>query len=248
MTREIILDTETTGLNPIDGHKIIEIAAVELIDNIKTNNYFHSYINPERGIPESSQKIHNISDEMIKNKPIFKEVMNDFLNFIKDDTLIIHNADFDLKFLNYELNLNKICNLKNRIIDTLTLARSKYPGSSVSLDSLCKKFNINVEERIEKGHGALIDCYLLSEVYLEILGGKQPDLILNRNNKRIQTKASTQKTNNFFRKKELKLRLNELIIKKHKEFIENIKCNDIWSVSHKKISSKLKENYKKRSF
>ena len=138
----------------------------ELIDHISTEKKFHCYINPERDIPETSQQIHNISNEMVKNKPIFKDIIDEFLSFIKNDSIIIHNADFDLKFLNYELSLCGLNNLENNIIDTLSIARSKYPGSSVSLDSLCKRFDVDLNERKEKGHGALIDCYLLSEVYL----------------------------------------------------------------------------------
>ena len=185
MIREIVLDTETTGLDPLEGHRIIEIAAIELIDHVKTEKSFHSYINPERQIPEVSQKIHNISNEKVKDKPKFGEIIKKFMDFIGDDILVIHNADFDLKFLNYELNKIGMEKIQNENIDTLKLARSKYPGSSVSLDSLCKRFNIDTKERIEKGHGALVDCYLLSEAYLEILGGKQPDLNLNKNCKNL---------------------------------------------------------------
>ena len=239
MLREIILDTETTGLNPFDGHKIIEIAAIELIDHIRTEKKFHYFINPERDIPESSQKIHNISYEIVRDKPIFKDVIEEFLSFIKMDSLIIHNADFDLKFLNYELSICGISDLKNNIIDTLTVARSKYPGSSVSLDSLCKKFDININERKEKGHGALIDCYLLSEVYMELIGGKQPDLNLNKQSRKELLKKEKK---SFFRKKELKPILNDNILKKHMDFVKKIKCEDVWDFSHKKLISKININ------
>ena len=239
MSREIILDTETTGLNPLDGHKIIEIAAIELIDNIKTENNFHYYINPERDIPESSQKIHNISYEMVKDKPIFKDIIQDFLNFIKHDSIIIHNADFDLKFLNYELSLNGVNNLQNNIIDTLTIARSKYPGSSVSLDSLCKRFNVDISEREEKGHGALIDCYLLSEIYLEMIGGKQPNLNLHKEIKQPPLKNLQTGKKAFIRKKEVKSILNKEILKNHMDFIKKINCSDLWDISHKKLTSKI---------
>ena len=242
MNREIILDTETTGLNPLQGDKIIEIAAIELIDHISTERKFHCYINPERDISETSQKIHNISYEMVKDKPIFKDIIDEFLSFIKNDSIIIHNADFDLKFLNYELSLCGLSNLQNNIIDTLSIARSKYPGSSVSLDSLCKRFDVDLKERKEKGHGALIDCYLLSEVYLELKGGKQPNLNLNEKNKKLSLNNEKQLNKGFFRKKELKPILNEKILNNHIEFIMKINCADIWDISHKKLISKINKN------
>ena len=239
MNREIILDTETTGLNPFQGDKIIEIAAIELIDHVSTEKKFHCYINPERDIPETSQKIHNISYEMVKDKPIFKDIIDEFLSFIKNDSIIIHNADFDLKFLNYELSLCGLNNLENNIIDTLSIARSKYPGSSVSLDSLCKRFDVDLNEREEKGHGALIDCYLLSEVYLELKGGKQPNLNLDEKNNKTLLKNEKQVNKGFFRKKVLKTILNEKILNSHIEFIKKINCDDTWDISHKKLISQI---------
>ena len=146
---------------------------------------------------------------MVKDKPIFKDIIDEFLSFIKNDSIIIHNADFDLKFLNYELSLCGLNNIQNNIIDTLSIARSKYPGSSVSLDSLCKRFDVDLNERKEKGHGALVDCYLLSEVYLELKGGKQPNLNLNEKNMKTLLKNEKQVNKGFFRKKELKPILNE---------------------------------------
>ena len=242
MVREIILDTETTGLNPFDGDRIIEIAAIELIDQIRTEKKFHCFINPERDIPEASQKIHNISYEMVKEKPIFKDVIEEFLNFIKNDSIIIHNADFDLKFLNYELSLCGINNLQNNIIDTLSIARSKYPGSSVSLDSLCKRFDVDLKERKENGHGALIDCYLLSEVYLELKGGKQTNLNLNKERKSLLVKSEKKENKDFFRKRELKPILNDNILKNHMDFVKKIKCDDVWDFSHKKLISQINKN------
>jgi len=239
MNREIILDTETTGLNPFQGDKIIEIAAIELIDHVSTEKKFHCYINPERDIPETSQKIHNISYEMVKDKPIFKDIIDEFLSFIKNDSIIIHNADFDLKFLNYELSLCGLNNIENNIIDTLSIARSKYPGSSVSLDSLCKRFDVDLNEREEKGHGALIDCYLLSEVYLELKGGKQPNLNLDEKNNKTLLKNEKLVNKGFFRKKVLKTILNEKILNSHIEFIKKINCDDTWDISHKKLISQI---------
>ena len=239
MIREIVLDTETTGLDPLEGHKIIEIGAIELIDHIQTEEKIHFYLNPGREIPEASQKIHNISNEMVKNKPIFKDIIDEFLSFIKNDSIIIHNADFDLKFLNYELSLCGLNNLENNIIDTLSIARSKYPGSSVSLDSLCKRFDVDLNEREEKGHGALIDCYLLSEVYLELKGGKQPNLNLDEKNNKTLLKNEKQVNKGFFRKKVLKTILNEKILNSHIEFIKKINCDDTWDISHKKLISQI---------
>ena len=239
MIREIILDTETTGLSPSDGHKIVEIAAIELIDHIKTEKNFHYYLNPERDIPEASQKIHNISYEMVKDKPIFKDVVDEFLSFINNDSLIIHNAEFDLKFLNYELSICGVSDLKNKIIDTLTVARSKYPGSSVSLDSLCKKFDIDIKERKIKGHGALVDCYLLSEVYIELIGGKQPNLNLYKESKNELLETEKKENKSFFRKKELKPILNDKILKNHIEFVKKIECDHTWEFSHKKLISQI---------
>ena len=239
MVREIVLDTETTGLDPLEGHKIIEIGAIELIDHVKTEKNLHFYINPEREIPEDSQKIHNISNEMVKDKPKFGDIYRELLDFIKDDSLVIHNAKFDLKFLNNELNKIGIGNIQNKIVDTLKIARSKYPGSSVSLDSLCKKFEIDTKERVEKGHGALIDCHLLSEVYLEILGGKQPNLNLNKDYEKLGRKKVGNKTSNFLRQNNMKPRLNNQLINNHIDFLNEIKCKNSWGIFHKSLLSKL---------
>ena len=239
MIREIVLDTETTGLDPLEGHKIIEIAAIELIDHVKTDKNFHFYINPEREIPEASQKIHNISNEMVKDKPRFEEIYKEFLDFIKDDSLVIHNAEFDLKFLNNELNKIGIGDIQNKIVDTLKIARAKYPGSSVSLDSLCKKFEIDTKRRVEDGHGALVDCHLLSEVYLEILGGKQPNFNLNKDYEKMGKEKVGNKTNHFSRQNSLKPRLNNQLINKHLDFLNEIKCKNSWGVFHESLLSKL---------
>ena len=240
MIREIVLDTETTGLDPLEGHKIVEIAAIELIDHVKTEKKFHFYINPEREIPEASQKIHNISNEKVKDKPKFVEIYKNFLDFIKDDSLVIHNAEFDLKFLNYELNKIGIDNLQNEIVDTLKIAKSKYPGTSVSLDSLCRKFGIDNKERVENGHGALVDCYLLGEVYLEILGGKQPNFNLNKDYKKPGREKDGNKTSYFLRQNNLKSRLNDKVINEHLKFLNEINCKNSWGMLHKSLLDKLK--------
>ena len=174
---EVILDTETTGLSTADNHKIVEIGCVELNNQIPTNNTFHVYINPQREVSEEAYKVHGYSNKFLSDKKIFSEIVEDFLNFIKDKIIIIHNAPFDLSFLNYELKIlnKKPINIKN-VIDTLEIARSKYPGSQNSLDALCKRFNIDNSKR-EK-HNALIDCHLLKEIYVNLADQKDPKLKL----------------------------------------------------------------------
>ena len=174
---EVILDTETTGLSTADNHKIVEIGCVELNNQIPTNNTFHEYINPQRAVSEDAYKVHGYSNKFLSDKKIFSEIVEDFLNFIRDKIIIIHNAPFDLSFLNYELKIinKKPLNIKN-VIDTLEIARSKYPGSQNSLDALCKRFNIDNSKR-EK-HNALIDCHLLKEIYVNLADQKEPKLKL----------------------------------------------------------------------
>ena len=170
--REICLDTETTGLDPKDGHKIIEIACFELINKVKTGKVFHSFVNPRRDVPQEAFRIHGISTEFLKDKPTFDLVADKFLDFIGDDILVIHNASFDIKFLNFELNILRKKTLEmSRVIDSLMLARKKFPGGQNSLDALCKRFNLDLSKR-EK-HGALIDTELLCNVYIELMGGAQ---------------------------------------------------------------------------
>ena len=177
---EVILDTETTGLSTTEKHKIVEIGCVELKDQIPTNKIFHVYINPERPVSEDAYKVHGYSNEFLSNKKTFSEIYTDFLNFIKNKKLVIHNAPFDLSFLNYELKLIDQKPIdKTNVIDTLELARSKFPGSPNSLDALCKRFNIDNSRR-EK-HNALLDCHLLKEVYINLLDQKAPKLDLESN-------------------------------------------------------------------
>jgi len=177
---EIILDTETTGLSA-EKDRVVEIACVELNNYIPTNNIFHTFINPEIKVSTDAFRVHGYSDEFLSTKPKFKDIAQDFINFIKDKKLIIHNADFDLGFLNNEfkrLNLKPI--LKSEVIDTLQIARSKFPGTGNGLDALCKRFKINIELR-EK-HSALLDCQLLSKVYIELIEKKELTLDLKSNN------------------------------------------------------------------
>ena len=178
---EVILDTETTGLSA-DKDRIVEIACIELSNHIPTKNIFHTFINPETKVSADAFSVHGYSDEFLSNKPKFKEIVKNFLDFIKDKKLVIHNADFDLGFLNNELRrLNVKPILKSDVVDTLQIARSKFPGVGNSLDSLCKRYKINVEAR-EK-HSALVDCHLLSKVYIELIDKKELTLDLELSNK-----------------------------------------------------------------
>lgn len=177
--REIVLDTETTGLEPAQGHRIIEIGCVELRNRTPTGAKYHAYINPERDVPEESTRITNLTTEFLLDKPVFADVADGFLAFIDDSALVIHNAEFDLKFLNAELSrLKKPSIAAERAIDTMLIARRRFPGASASLDALCRRFDISLDDRRDKGHGALLDAALLAEVYLELSGGRQPGLEL----------------------------------------------------------------------
>lgn len=176
MIREIVLDTETTGLSPNDGDRLVEIGCVELINHIPSGKTHHVYINPERSMPEEAFRVHGLSDEFLKDKPLFKSVVDDFLAFIGDGTLVIHNAPFDMGFLNAELQKAGRERLTNEVIDTVMVARKKHPGARVSLDALCKHYGIDNSRRTL--HGALLDSEILAEVYLELIGGKQVSLAL----------------------------------------------------------------------
>ena len=172
--REIVLDTETTGFEPSEGHRIVEIGAVELENHMPTGNTYHQYINPERGMPREAFEVHGLGDDFLRDKPVFKQIGRAFLDFIGDAKLVIHNAAFDVKFLNFELKLMGLPTIEwSRAIDTLAIARQKFPGSPASLDALCRRFGVDNSAR-EK-HGALLDSEILADVYLELIGGRQPD-------------------------------------------------------------------------
>lgn len=175
--REIVLDTETTGFKPEEGHRIIEIGCVELINHVATDNHFHVYVNPEREIPEEATRVHGITDERVANEPIFDAVVEGFLEFIGSDPIVAHNASFDAHFLNWELVLAGKPKLSNEIVDTLAIARRKFPGAPATLDALCRRFGVDNSGRTF--HGALLDAQLLAEVYLELLGGRQAGLDLS---------------------------------------------------------------------
>ncbi len=224
--RKLILDTETTGLD-FKKDKIIEIGVVELRDNILTQNYFHEYINPEKEISLSAQKIHGITNEFLINKPTFNNIAQKFLDFIKDDTIIIHNAEFDTNFINKELQNCGFNNIKNYIIDTIKLAKKEFPGQTVNLDSLCKKLNItNIREDY---HGALLDATLLCKVYLGLTTGKQEKL--NLNNIKF-TKFNDNKDSSHYKKKFSIPRERLMYVTKnqkeqHKDFINEMR-DPIW--------------------
>jgi len=215
---EIILDTETTGLSVLQKHKIVEIGCLELDNQIPTNKTFHQFINPQRKVSEDAYKIHGYSDKFLSDKKTFSEIAEEFLKFIKDKIIIIHNAPFDLAFLNYELRLIKQKEIdKKNIIDTLELARAKFPGSPNSLDALCKRFNIDNSKR-EK-HSALVDCHLLKEVYINLVDQKSPKLNLESDEANIANfNYVTDKTKNIPRKI-IKPSNEELLL--HKKYLKS---------------------------
>jgi DNA polymerase-3 subunit epsilon len=175
--REIVLDTETTGLEPAEGHRIVEIGAVELFNHMPTGRTFHQYINPLRPMPKEAFEVHGLGDDFLRDKPVFKAVGQALLDFIEDSRLVIHNAAFDMKFLNAELGWAGLPTLAaERALDTLLIARKRFPGSPASLDALCRRFGVDNSSR--ERHGALLDSEILAEVYLELVGGRQPDLVL----------------------------------------------------------------------
>jgi DNA polymerase-3 subunit epsilon len=215
---EVILDTETTGLSTTENHKIVEIGCIELDNQISTNKVFHVYINPQRTVSEDAYKVHGYSNEFLSNKKIFSEICEDFLSFIKDKKLIMHNAAFDLAFLNHELRfVNKKTIDKTNVIDTLEIARSKYPGSQNSLDALCKRFNIDNSKR-EK-HNALIDCHLLKEIYFNLLDKKELKLNLESSGVINSKFNSNARKNNNISRKIIKLSDDELEL--HKKYLQS---------------------------
>ena len=214
---EIVLDTETTGLSVKDGHRIVEIGCIELENQIPTKRFFHCLLNPERKVSEKAFKIHGYSDEFLSDKKKFSEIAEDFLKFINDKKLIIHNADFDLSHLNNELTINgKITIKKDRVIDTLELARIKFPGSAINLDSLCKKFRIDYSKR--QKHNALIDCELLSKVYINLIDQKEPSLDFLLEN---EDKGLKEKNVKFSKYSKKIVQLTKEEIQLHKNFLKN---------------------------
>ena len=212
--KEIVLDTETTGISVKEGHRIVEIGCIELENLIPTKNKFHCYLNPERKVSEKALEIHGYTDEFLIDKKKFNEVVEDFLSFINGKRLIIHNAEFDLAHLNNELGLIGKDKINNEIIDTLSLSREKFPGSSVSLDSLCKRYGIDNSRR--KQHTALIDCDLLARVYINLLDQKEPTLNFLEEN--IKDPENNTSSVSYYKKIVLPTREE---IEKHKNYLKN---------------------------
>ena len=211
--KEIVLDTETTGISIKEGHRIVEIGCIELQDLIPTKSTFHCYLNPERKVSEKAFKVHGYSDDFLSKQKKFSEIVEEFLEFIKGKKLIIHNAEFDVGHLNHELKLLGIDKIDNEVIDTLTLARNKFPGSSISLDALCKRYRIDNSQRTQ--HTALIDCSLLAKVYINLIDQKEPTLDFKNKNDNTH---EINKGNIFYFKKIVKPSSEEL--KKHKDFLK----------------------------
>ena len=211
--KEIVLDTETTGISIKEGHRIVEIGCIELDNLIPTKKKFHCYLNPERKVSEKAFKIHGYSDEFLSNQKKFSEISEEFINFIQNKRLIIHNAEFDLSHLNNELRLLGKKEIENEIVDTLTLARDKYPGSQASLDALCKRYRIDNSRRVQ--HTALIDCDLLSKVYINLIDQKEPTFDLSNLN---QDNLELNNSDNTYFKKVVIPTKEEII--NHKEYLK----------------------------
>ncbi len=212
--KEVVLDTETTGILVKEGHRIVELGCIELENQLPTKNKFHCYLNPERKVSEKAYAVHGYSDEFLSKQKLFNEVVDEFLKFIKDKRLIIHNAEFDLSHLNNELKIAGREKLTNEVVDTLLLARQKFPGSPVSLDALCKRYGVDNSKRIN--HTALMDCNLLAKVYINLTDQKEPTLNFQNQNIEINSDIDSK---NIYYKKVVKLSEEELI--KHNEYLKN---------------------------
>jgi DNA polymerase III subunit epsilon len=228
--REIVLDTETTGFEPGEGHRIVEIGAVELFNHMPTGKTYHQYINPERLMPREAFEVHGLGDDFLRDKPVFKQIGRAFLDFIGDAKLVIHNAAFDVKFLNFELKQIGLPTIEwARAIDTLAIARQKFPGSPASLDALCRRFGVDNSAR-EK-HGALLDSEILAEVYLELIGGRQPDFGLA--NQPAKSAAANHTTDDNWRPRpraqSLPPRITEQEAAAHAAFVAKLGEAALWS-------------------
>ncbi|MFY0633508.1 MAG: DNA polymerase III subunit epsilon [Vannielia sp.] len=224
--REIVLDTETTGFDPFSGDRIVEIGAVELVGHMPTGNHYHQYINPQRDMPTEAFEVHGISEEFLKDKPLFAAIAQDFLDFIGDAKLVIHNAAFDMKFLNAELGwVNKPKIPNDRAIDTVAMARKKFPGSPASLDALCRRFGITTEREL---HGALLDSQILADVYLELIGGRQPGLVLSEKTDQSETGITDANWRPSPRPQALAARLTETESAAHQAFVEKLGDAALW--------------------
>jgi DNA polymerase-3 subunit epsilon len=225
--REIVLDTETTGFEPDQGDRIVEIGAVELFNHVPTGKTYHQYINPERAMPPEAFAVHGLGDDFLRDKPVFATIAQAFVDFIGDSKLVIHNAAFDMKFLNAELSWVKRAPIPNdRAVDTLAIARRKFPGSPASLDALCRRFGIDNASRTL--HGALLDSEILAEVYLELIGGKQPDFALNVSQDRSATGQEAAAWRPKPRPAPLPSRLSDSEKAAHAAFVDKLGDAALW--------------------
>ena len=225
--REIVLDTETTGLDPADGHRIIEIGCVELYDHVPTGRTYQCYLNPERDIPPESQRVHGITDEFVADKPLFAHVVDELLEFLGDAPLVIHNAGFDLKFLNAEfLKVTRPAIPFARAIDTIDIAKAKIPGARYSLDELCRRFSIDLTSRSK--HGALLDASLLAQVYLELIGGRQTKLMLSPSDVEAVVKEAIQQAART-RPNPLAPRITDAELEAHAKFVIELGADAVWN-------------------
>ncbi len=223
--REIVLDTETTGFDPKGGDRMVEIGCIELVNHIPSGQEWHSFLDPERDMPQSAFEVHGLSQEFLTGKPLFADVAQDFMEFIGQDRLIIHNASFDVGFLNAELEkAGGVLIEMGRVTDTLALARRKHPGASNSLDALCKRYGVDTSQRTK--HGALIDCVLLASVYIELIGGQQAGLDLAKGGS--ATTAGAGATAIEQRPVPLAPRLSETEIQEHKAFVATLGAKALW--------------------
>ena len=227
--REIVLDTETTGLDPLQGHRVVEIGAVELFNHIPTGKTYHTFVNPQRDVPREAEAVHGLSSEFLKDKPLFSQVAGEFVEFIGDAVLIIHNASFDVGFLNAELGFIKRAPiLYERIIDTLALAKKRHPMGPNSLDALCKRYGIDIAKRTK--HGALLDSELLAGVYLELIGGRQITLTLPKadNVRQLQMNSALPQTK---RTRTLPERITREERERHESLIKSLGAATLWKSS-----------------
>ncbi len=225
--REIVMDTETTGLDPFTGHRIVEIGAVELLNHIPTGNFYHQYINPQRDMPEEAFNVHGLSEEFLGSKPLFADIAQEFLKFIDDGILIIHNAPFDMKFLNAEFSWIDVEQLSmDRVIDTLALARKRYPMGPNSLDALCRRYGIDNSKRDK--HGALLDSELLADVYMELIGGRQTMLGLTSDNQQTEKKVEVGQIQVSARPVPLAGRLSQSEIDAHNDMVTGLGEKALW--------------------
>ncbi len=226
--REIVLDTETTGLDPESGDRIVEIGCVEIYNFIPTGRTFQKYINPQRDMSEAAQRITGITDDFLKDKPVFADIVDDFIEFIGDSDLVIHNAEFDMKFLNYELKLhNREALAYERAIDTLSIARKKFPGSPASLDALCKRFKVDLSGR--QVHGGLLDSYLLAEVYLQLVGGRQQALFVESEKQATRIQKMVQRFDDYQNRVPFIKKASTQEEEAHQAFLETI-VDPLWNM------------------